>query len=287
MSLCPPESATVSPGERRPQGAAVMEVTHAGPDHAKDATAEPLANARDGYGGELLRPEGEERMLRGHGEGGLLRSEAAAGDVRLSLGTEAVWKEFHGRLRAYVGRRVRRADVDDIVQKVFLEIHRGLPRLRRRERVAAWLFRAAHNAVVDHYRSPARRREVTSGGTTDLDSAFPGAPIRYDQEASEWSDAAGCLLPMVATLRTADRDAIEAIELRGLTQKEAAERTGISLTAMKARVQRARRRLKTALLECCEFVLDARGGVVDCASRARPHRPACRGTSNGKECHDA
>ena len=82
------------------------------------------------------------------------------------------------------------------------------------------------------------------------------------------------------------RDALEAIELRGMTQKEAAERAGISLTAMKARVQRARRRLKSALLECCEFVLDARGGVLDCASRARSGR-ACHGTSDGKECHDA
>ena len=286
MSLCPRESATVSPGERRPQGTVAMEVTHAGSDHGKDAAAESLANPRDGFGGELLRREGEERMLRGDGEGGLLRSEPAAGDVRLSLGTEAVWTEFHGRLRAYVGRRVRSADADDIVQKVFLEIHRGLPRLRRRERVAAWLFRAAHNAVVDHYRSPARRREVTSGGTTDLETAFPGAPIRDDPDTSGSIDAAGCLLPIVATLRPPDRDAIEAIELRGLTQKEAAERAGISLTAMKARVQRARRRLKAALLECCEFALDARGGVLDCASLARPGR-ACRGTSNGKECHDA
>jgi RNA polymerase sigma-70 factor (ECF subfamily) len=223
-------------------------------------------------------------MLRGDGEGGLLRSEPAAGEVRLSLGTEAVWTEFHVRLRAYVGRRVRSADVDDIVQKVFLEIHRGLPRLRRRDRVAAWVFRTAHNAVVDHYRSPARRREVASGGTTDLEPALAGAAPddAYDGPGS----AATCLRPVLTTLRTPDRDAIEAVELRGLTQKEAAERAGLSLTAMKARVQRARRRLKAALLECCEFVLDARGGVLDCASRARPGR-ACRGASNRKECHDA
>jgi RNA polymerase sigma-70 factor (ECF subfamily) len=107
-----------------------------------------------------------------------------------------------------------------------------------------------------------------------------------DGDVSDSVNGASCLRPIVAILRPADRDALEAIEWRGLTQKEAAERAGLSLTAMKARVQRARRRLKAALLECCEFVLDARGGVLDCASRARPGR-ACRGTSNGKECHDA
>jgi RNA polymerase sigma-70 factor (ECF subfamily) len=127
---------------------------------------------------------------------------------------------------------------------------------------------------------------MTAGGATDLEPALAGAAMRDDGDASDRTIAASCLRPIVAVLRPADRDAIEAIELRGLTQKEAAQRAGISLTAMKARVQRARRRLKAALLECCEFALDARGGVIDCASRARRGRD-CRGTSNGKECHDA
>jgi RNA polymerase sigma-70 factor (ECF subfamily) len=148
--------------------------------------------------------------------------------------------------------------------------------------VGAWLFRAAHNAVVDHYRSPARRREVTSGGTTDLEAAVVGVSVPDHEDASEATVAARCLRPIVDTLPATDRDAIDMIELRGMTQKQAAALARISLTAMKARVQRARRRLKTALLECCRFVLDARGGVVSCASRTRSGR-ACRGASNGTE----
>ena len=287
MILRPPASSSVSRDEARPPSPAVKEVSHGDPATRGEDDGAESDHSRQGDGAELLRPEGDGRVLRGDGEGGVLRSETAGGELRLPIGTEAVWNDFHGRLRAYVGRRVRAgADVDDIVQKVFLQIHRGLPRLRGRERVAAWVFRTAHNAVVDHYRSPARRREMTSGGTIDLETALAGAPIRDDQDAAEEVNAASCLRPVVSTLRPPDRDAIEAIELRGLTQKEAAERAGISLTAMKARVQRARRRLKTALLECCDFVLDARGGVLDCASRARTGR-ACRGASNGKECHDA
>jgi RNA polymerase sigma-70 factor (ECF subfamily) len=152
--------------------------------------------------------------------------------------------------------------------------------------VAAWVFRTAHNAVVDHYRSPARRREAPAGGTAELEAVLTVTSGREDAGEAESKEAASCLLPVVSTLRPADREAIETIDLRGTAQKEAAEQAGISLTAMKARVQRARRRLKAALLECCEFALDARGGVIDCASRHRPAR-ACRGTSNGKDCHDA
>jgi RNA polymerase sigma-70 factor (ECF subfamily) len=229
----------------------------------------------------MLRPEPDGVELRLSPAAPVSREESHPPSVE----TEAVWHVFHDRLRGYVSRRVRRpAEVEDIVQKVFLEIHRGLPRLRQRDRVGAWLFRVAHNAVVDHYRSPVRRREVNSGGTTDL-AAVVGASLP-DDDASDSTLAARCLHPIVETLPPTDRHAIEMIELRGMTQKQAAEVAEISLTAMKARVQRARRRLKTALLECCEFVLDGRGGVIDCASRARPGR-TCRGASNGKDCHDA
>jgi RNA polymerase sigma-70 factor (ECF subfamily) len=123
---------------------------------------------------------------------------------------------------------------------------------------------------------------VTSGGTSDLETAVVGVAVPDDEYASEATVAARCLRPIVDTLPATDRDAIDMIELRGMTQRAAAERAGISLTAMKARVQRARRRLKAALLECCQFALDARGGVIGCASRARPGR-ACGGASNGKE----
>ena len=38
--------------------------------------------------------------------------------------TEAVWREFHERLRAFVSRRVKQpADVEDILQEVFVRIH--------------------------------------------------------------------------------------------------------------------------------------------------------------------
>jgi DNA-directed RNA polymerase specialized sigma24 family protein len=46
----------------------------------------------------------------------------------VSLSTEGVWSELRGNIRGFVGRRVRRpADVDDIVQRVSLQVHRALP----------------------------------------------------------------------------------------------------------------------------------------------------------------
>jgi RNA polymerase sigma-70 factor (ECF subfamily) len=56
-------------------------------------------------------------------------------------------------------------------------------------------------------------------------------------------------------------------ELEGLTQKEAAERLGLSLSGMKSRVQRGRLHLRDALEACCHIALDVRGRVVACEPR--------------------
>src|SRR5688572_22267633 len=78
--------------------------------------------------------------------------------------TDVPWRELHGNLRLFVGRRVRNpADVDDLVQRVLLQIVQGLGSLRDSERLHAWVYRSARNVIADYYRSPATRREVLSG----------------------------------------------------------------------------------------------------------------------------
>jgi RNA polymerase sigma-70 factor (ECF subfamily) len=57
------------------------------------------------------------------------------------------------------------------------------------------------------------------------------------------------------------------VDIEGVTQRSAAEDEGISLSGMKARVQRGRRRLKEILLESCRIEIDRRGGVMDCEGR--------------------
>jgi RNA polymerase sigma-70 factor (ECF subfamily) len=49
------------------------------------------------------------------------------------------------------------------------------------------------------------------------------------------------------------------IDLDGLPQAEAARREGVSLSGMKSRVQRGRRRLAQLPGTCCALTLDARG----------------------------
>src|SRR5690606_12879031 len=150
---------------------------------------------------------------------------------------ELPWRELDGSLRAFIARRVRnQADVDDLVQRVLLQIVKGVGSLRDAERLHAWVYRTARNVIVDHYRSAGSRRELAAGDTTDIESADPAAlhePIGEDDGAA-LRELATCLAPMIDRLPPAYRDAVRTVDLEGVAQGEAAERAGVSLSGMKS-----------------------------------------------------
>lgn len=71
------------------------------------------------------------------------------------------------------------------------------------------------------------------------------------------------------------RDAIVLTQFEGLSQKELADRFGISASGAKSRVQRGRAVLKALLLECCQFEFDRRGSVIDCTPRQKTKCAEC------------
>ena len=88
------------------------------------------------------------------------------------VASDLPWQELHGNLRAFIARRVRnQADVDDLVQRVLLQIVKGLDTLRDTGRLHAWVYRTARNVIIDHYRSTVSRREHAAGDAVDLEAA--------------------------------------------------------------------------------------------------------------------
>jgi RNA polymerase sigma-70 factor (ECF subfamily) len=191
--------------------------------------------------------------------------------------TEArgAWRQLELRLRPYVARRVSSsADVDDVLQEVFARIHRGLGQLRSDGRFGAWVYRIAERAIIDNIRTRTRlmSRENASVEsedeliiTTDEDAGL--IPVMAEQ----------CIAQFVARLASPYREAITLTELEGLTQKQAAELLGLSLSGMKSRVQRGREKIRVMFEECCDISLDRRGRVVRCAARPLDEVPEdCR-----------
>ena len=180
----------------------------------------------------------------------------------MSLSTEGVWAELHANIRGFVARRVRQqADVDDVVQRVFLHVHRALPTLRETDKLHAWIYQTTRRAIADFYRSPAQKREVATGSAHDFVEDFAGAGSDAPDESAT-RELSTCLQPLIRSLAAADRQALQMVEFDGVTQVEAAARLGLSVSGMKSRVQRARSHLRAALGDCCRIALDRRGGVI-------------------------
>lgn len=54
----------------------------------------------------------------------------------------------------YVYYRVNSSDAEDLVETVFLKVWENIRQYKAKKRsFSAWIFRVAHNLVVDHYRS--------------------------------------------------------------------------------------------------------------------------------------
>jgi RNA polymerase sigma-70 factor (ECF subfamily) len=185
--------------------------------------------------------------------------------------TKAVWEEFHGRLKAFIARQVGpEADAEDILQNVFVRIHRHIGDVNKADRLVSWLFQVTRNSIADYYRAKARRREVPTGSAVELEAAESEGPaarggLREDdgEPNSARRELSACLRPMMERLPAHYRDAILKVELAGLSQREAADRLGLSLSGMKSRVQRGRGILKEMLQDCCHIHLDAAGTVMD------------------------
>lgn len=180
---------------------------------------------------------------------------------------EHVLRELEGRLRPFIARRVGTpADVDDVLQDVFVRMHLHLGRIRDEERLAAWLFRVARSAIADHRRARARHPLVADehhGG----EAVAPEDDVIADEALS--SALTACVARCVAALPSPYREAITLTELEGVSQKDAAAMLGLSCSGMKSRVQRGRALLRRRLERACAIELDARRRITACTPRDR------------------
>jgi len=180
-----------------------------------------------------------------------------------------VWRDLEAKVRPFVARRVRSpSDVDDVVQDVFLRMHRSVSTLRDDERFGPWVYQVARSAIAEHQRSSARHPVASADA-----SVFSMAEPSQEDDDSVACEVASILAPFVAALPSPYREALTLTELEGLMQKDAAAMLGISLSGMKSRVQRGREHLRASLEACCRIALDTRGRVVDCEPRADGRMP--------------
>jgi RNA polymerase sigma factor (sigma-70 family) len=151
---------------------------------------------------------------------------------------------------AYVRRRAPDELVDDVVAETFLVAWRRVDRVPAEP--LPWLFGVARNVIATQLRSAARRRRLDLR-LRDSRSSNGGADKGQEIE--------GPLTTALAHLPAKDREALMLVAWEGLSPRQAAAALGEASTTFRARLYRARRRIKGHL---------ARGESVEPASPPPP-----------------
>ena len=185
------------------------------------------------------------------------------------LATGDVFAQFQSGLRAWFVRRTGdTALADDLVGDVFLKLVQRREQLDDDRRVAGWIWTVARRTLVDHCRRAQSTTEFHED-TTQIaaghagDGGNSGTWGAEEPLADELAALATWLRWEIQALAPAYRDTLELTEIEGLSQREAAEKLGISVSGVKSRVQRGRAMLKQRLLRCCDVEFDHRGVPVD------------------------
>lgn len=166
------------------------------------------------------------------------------------------WQESEDELHGFLRRRLHGQDTpeaaDDLLHEVFLRLIRQGGKFCAVESARAWLFQVARNLLIDHQRARRPSAELSD----DL-ACEPDDPAPVDELAD-------CLPAALTSLSPDDQDALAQCDLGGMTQAEYAALRGLSLPGAKSRVQRARSRLREALMTRCGVRFDTDSGQVCC-----------------------
>jgi RNA polymerase sigma-70 factor (ECF subfamily) len=169
---------------------------------------------------------------------------------------ENAWRAHGKQLRWFLRRRTADPAVaEDLLQDVFAQAAGQGIGFCRLDDARAWLFRVARNRLVDHVR---RRRLVEPLDEATLQAETDDETPLYALEH--------CLRRSLARLESAERGIIEACDLRRMPQAEYAAAHGLSLSATKSRLLRARRKLRRLLVARCRVRFDDTGRVSDLES---------------------
>ncbi|GBD84885.1 ECF RNA polymerase sigma factor SigW [bacterium BMS3Abin02] len=154
-----------------------------------------------------------------------------------------LFDRYEGRLFGCAHRMLAPGEVEDATQEIKERILKGLPRFRGDSAIGTWIFAVARNTCLDIRR---RRKPPAYSSDVVLDS-IPGTSRPAD--AFDTSILA-CRTSLAIHELPEGQAGVVVLRLdQGLSTTETATQLGITEDAVKARLHRARRRLRSALAQ--------------------------------------
>jgi RNA polymerase sigma-70 factor (ECF subfamily) len=177
-----------------------------------------------------------------------------------------IYTQFRQSLLSFIRSKIRSTeDAEDILQNVFIKISSSVNTLSENEKLQSWVFAITRNTIIDYYRKKATQKNVsldTEIETNLLEEVLPDTTLGLDQ----------CIHSMIGLLPEEYKNIIIDSELKGIKQKDLADKYGMAYPSLRSRVQRGRERLKQLFYNCCQIETDRHGNILDVQAR-----PDCNG----------
>jgi RNA polymerase sigma-70 factor (ECF subfamily) len=151
---------------------------------------------------------------------------------------ERLLAEIGGVMERYLRRRFGSSDlVEECVQECLLSIHRARASYDPSRSFRSWMFAILRHKAIDLLRRRGTRQRHETAAPRGEEVAAPAVDPGTALEAAE----------ALAAIRPEYRDALILTKLQGHSLAEAARLAGVSVTAMKSRVHRGIRDVRSLL----------------------------------------
>lgn len=182
-----------------------------------------------------------------------------ASDESLMLAYRAgdadAFAKLHARWRGPLFRYLRHqcgdgAHAEELYQDIWMRVIAARLNYEVAAKFSTWLFRIAHNRLVDHWRASGRQAVVDSYDDEDACAtveAIAGPSELLPERMLERRDLAERLLAALAALPAAQREAFLLAEEGEMTLEEIANATGTGRETVKSRLRYALAKLRTEL----------------------------------------
>ena len=147
-----------------------------------------------------------------------------------------------------------RDDAGDVVQDAYVRAYRAIRRFRGDSSFSTWMYRITSNCASTHLSRRTRQR------TEELSNDAPIVDLRPEQDPSLRAEAAVLRHHIDRAIRSLPerlRQVVVLRDLHDLSHSEIAAELGITTSAAKVRLHRARQRLHTMLNRTADLDADS------------------------------
>ena len=172
----------------------------------------------------------------------------AAGDA---AAFDTLYARHKGGVYRFILRQCAHAGVaDELFQDVWMNVIRARSSYTPSAKFTTWLYRIAHNRLIDHWRASGRVELVTSAADDEGEDpleAIPGARNDEPEVRAGARELSARLQAAVGTLPLAQREAFLLHQEGSLELAEIAELTGVGVETVKSRIRYATAKLRAEL----------------------------------------